>query len=133
MPCELGLHFLVLGGLRYNPEEILDLIGRSSVIPIEQLRESSFYQYIVKEGLKEGREKGLKLGLKRGERKGLQQGLQQGRERLVDLLKLLVVQRFPRLQLGSALDAIQDLAVLQLAHAWEQATGYTKRRSPLLA
>jgi len=29
--------------------------------------------------------------------------------------------------------AQQDLAVLQLGHAWEQATGYTRRLSPLLA
>jgi amidase len=29
--------------------------------------------------------------------------------------------------------AQKDLAVLQIAHAWEQASGYTKRRSPLLA
>ena len=28
--------------------------------------------------------------------------------------------------------AQKDLAVLQIAHAWEQASGYTKRRSPLL-
>lgn len=28
--------------------------------------------------------------------------------------------------------ARRDLAVLQIAHAWEQATGFTKRRSPLL-
>ncbi|WP_454740155.1 amidase [Cupriavidus necator] len=28
--------------------------------------------------------------------------------------------------------AQKDFAVLQLAHAWEQATGYTKRKSPLL-
>jgi len=29
--------------------------------------------------------------------------------------------------------AQQDLAVLQMAYAWEQATGFTQRRSPLLA
>ena len=118
---ELSLHFLVLGGLRYNPEEILDLIGRSSMIPLEQLKESSFYQYIVKEGLKEGREKGLKLGLKRGEKKGrqegrqegLQQGLQQARERIVELFQRLVSQKFPSIKLGAELDNIHDLDALQ--------------------
>jgi len=51
---ELSLHFLLLGGLRYNREELLELLGRKSMIPIEQLRESSFYQYILEEGREEG-------------------------------------------------------------------------------
>jgi predicted transposase YdaD len=59
---ELSLHFLLLGGLRYDREALLDLIGRANMIPLEELRESSFYQYIVEEGLKEGMEKGLQQG-----------------------------------------------------------------------
>jgi predicted transposase YdaD len=55
---ELSLHFLLLGGLRYNPEKILGLIGRATMIPLEQLKESSFYQYILQEGREEGREEG---------------------------------------------------------------------------
>jgi predicted transposase YdaD len=51
---ELGLHFLLLGGLRYDKIELLDLIGRESMIPLEQLKESSIYQYIKGEGFKEG-------------------------------------------------------------------------------
>ena len=59
---ELSLHFLLLGGLRYNREDILELVGRESMIPIEQLRESSFYQYIIEEGLREGIEQGIQQG-----------------------------------------------------------------------
>jgi predicted transposase YdaD len=55
---ELTLHFLLLGGLRYNPVDLLDLIGSESMIPVEQLKESSFYKYILEEGLQKGREEG---------------------------------------------------------------------------
>jgi predicted transposase YdaD len=50
---ELGLHFLLLAGLRYNRDAILELIGREGMIPLEQLKESSFYQYIAEEGRQE--------------------------------------------------------------------------------
>jgi predicted transposase YdaD len=60
---EMNLHFLFLGGLRYNRDKLIDLIWRESMIPIEQLRESSFYQYI----LEEGREEGLQRRLREGE------------------------------------------------------------------
>ena len=59
---ELSLHFLLLGGLRYNKEDLLELIGRESMIPLEQLKESSFYQYIVEEGLKQGIQQGIQQG-----------------------------------------------------------------------
>ena len=80
---ELSLHFLLLGGLRYNREDILELVGRESMIAIEQLKESSFYQYIVEEGLREGIEKGIQLGI--------QQGIQQGE---VALLRRQLERRF---------------------------------------
>jgi predicted transposase YdaD len=51
---ELSLHFILLGGLRYPKEALLDLIGREGMIPLEQLKESSFYQYIMDEGRHEG-------------------------------------------------------------------------------
>jgi len=59
---ELSLHFLMLGGLRYNLNDLLDLIGRETMIPIEQLKESSFYQYILREGREEGRAEGRAEG-----------------------------------------------------------------------
>ena len=63
---ELSLHFLVVGGLRYNREDLLDLIGRKGMIPLDQLKESSFYQLIIEEGLEEGRKKGLEDGRSEG-------------------------------------------------------------------
>lgn len=75
---ELSLHFLLLGGLRYNKSDLLELITRETMIPIEQLRESSFYQYIVEEGMKEGAEKGLQKGLQKGLKRGLKKGLEKG-------------------------------------------------------
>jgi len=95
---DLSLHFLVLGGLRYNHEDLLDLIGRTSMIPLEQLKESSFYQFIAKEGLKEG----------------LQQGLQQGEiKAAAEILRLLAAKRFPELRLGAEVERIHDVAALQ--------------------
>lgn len=47
---EMSLHFVVLGGLRYNHFDLLELIGRKAMIPLEQLRESSVYQFILDEG-----------------------------------------------------------------------------------
>jgi len=91
---DLSLHFLLLGGLRYNPEELLDLLGRYSMIPLEQLKESSFYRWIVQEGLKEGREE--------GEIKGA-----------ATALRMLIAKRFPNLQVDEAIDRIRDASLLQ--------------------
>ena len=68
---ELSLHFLLLGGLRYNPQELLDLIGRETMIPLEQLKESSFYQYIMNEGRVEGRVEGREAGREEGRAEAL--------------------------------------------------------------
>jgi hypothetical protein len=83
---EMGLHFLTLGGLRYNREVLLDLIGRKSMIPIEQLKESSFYQYIAE--------------------------IEQ-REALAKMLRLLIAKRFPGLNVAAEIERIHNAAVLQ--------------------
>ena len=63
---EMGLHFVMLGGLRYNDIDLLKLlVGGTSMMPIERLRESSFYQSILREGREEGREEGALLVLLR--------------------------------------------------------------------
>ena len=48
--CDLGLDLLVLGSLRYNPEDLLDLIGRESMIPLEIMKESPAYEFLINEG-----------------------------------------------------------------------------------
>jgi hypothetical protein len=83
---EMGLHFLMLGGLRYNRVDLLELIGGKSMIPLEQLKESSFYQFILDEGR-----------------------LEDARE----MLRMLAAKRFPGLKLGEELDRIHDLAALR--------------------
>jgi predicted transposase YdaD len=95
---ELALHFVVLGGLRYNREELFEVLGRITMIPLEQLKESSVYQFIVEEGLKQGRE----------------QGREQGRlEALAHLLRRLAAKRFPELELGPELERVRDLEGLE--------------------
>jgi predicted transposase YdaD len=109
---ELSLHFLLLGGLRYNKADLLELVTRESMIPLEQLRESSFYQYIVEEGLKEGVEKGLRKGLKEGLKKGMQRGRQEGmKQGQAALLRRQLQARFgklPKWALGKIAEADSD-------------------------
>ena len=93
---EIGLHFVMLGGLRYNHFDLLEMIGGMSMMPIERLRESSFYQSILEEGRKEGREEG-----REEERKA-------ALARIADLLRLLADKRFPGVQLGSEVEAVGD-------------------------
>jgi predicted transposase YdaD len=95
---ELALHFLVLGGLRYNRDEIFDLLGRITMVPLEQLRESSVYQFILEEGLEKGREEGREEGRT---------------EATVSLLRRLAAKRFPGLELGPELDRVRDLDALE--------------------
>ena len=90
---EMSLHFVMLGGLRYNHSNLLELIGGISMMPLERLRESSFYQFILEEGW----EKGLKAA--------------------ADLFRMLAAKRFPGIQLGAEVEAVGDPGVLQqLAH-----------------
>ena len=83
---EMGLHFLMLGGLRYNRLDLLELIGRKSMITLEQLKESSFYQFVEEEG-----------------------GLKATRE----TLQMLAAKRFPGLKLSEEVERIHDLEALK--------------------
>lgn len=91
---EMGMHFLMLGGLRYNRVDLLELIGRKGMIPLEQLKESSFYQFVMDEGRAEGRDEGR---------------LEDARE----MLRMLAAKRFPGLELGEELDRIHDLDAIR--------------------
>jgi predicted transposase YdaD len=95
---DLRLHFIVLGGLRYNVEEILEAVGRGGMIPWEQLKESSVYQHILKEGKKEGLEEGIEKGKL---------------EAIREMLNLLIEKRFPGLDLAPEIGRIADLAALE--------------------
>jgi predicted transposase YdaD len=60
---ELAAQFRVLGGLRYDKDDIADLLGRAGFMLSEEIiKESSFYRDILAEGLEKGVEKGLAEG-----------------------------------------------------------------------
>ena len=95
---QLALHFVVVGGLRYNKDYLYDLIGRLTMIPIHAYRESSVYQFI----LEEGREEGLERGLEKGKR-----------ETLADMLQRMAQRRFPDFKLGAEVERVRDLKALE--------------------
>jgi len=97
---EMGLHFVMLGGLRYNHFDLLEIIGGMSMMPIERLRESSFYQSI----LEEGREEGVAIGREEGREEERKAAL----VRVADIFRLLADKRFPGIQLGSEVEAVGD-------------------------
>lgn len=98
---EVAQHLAMLGTLRYNQLDILELIGRRGMIPLEQLRESGFYQFILAEGREEGRA----------------EGRAEGREATIDVFRVLAETRFPGIQLSDELEAVRDVAGLRrLAH-----------------
>ncbi|HEX4948930.1 MAG TPA: hypothetical protein VFZ34_19790 [Blastocatellia bacterium] len=95
---EIALHFLTLGGLRYNKLAILELVKEKIMISLHDLKDSSFYQMILEEGLEEGQ----------------QQGRQQGIEALEHALRSLANNRFPGIELAPELDDIDNLGKMTL-------------------
>jgi predicted transposase YdaD len=102
---ELSSHFLSLGGLRYNRAELLDLVWRKTMIPWEQLQESSFVQFV----LEKGEEKGLAKGLAKGRAEGRAEART---KTFLEVIREMAAKRFPGLALGPELEAIQDAEVL---------------------
>ena len=95
---EMALHFLVLGSLRYNHADILELVERTIMISLHDLQDSGFYQVILKEGLQQG----------------LQQGKQQAIEALEHALRRLANNRFPGIELTPELEQIDDPGKMSL-------------------
>ncbi len=119
---KLGLGFLTLGGLRYNPEDLLDLVGRESMIPLRILRESPTYEFLINEGKDRWKAEGIEEGLRKGLRRGIQKGLQKGRQKglqegqvqaLSELLRLMIARQFPRLRVAQKIMRIHDPALLR--------------------
>ena len=96
--CELGLYLWVLGGLRYNPADLLDLIGRESMIPLEVLKESPTYEFLINEGKDRWKEEGIR----EGEIKSA-----------AETLSLLIAKRFPRMKATQKIKRIRDAALLR--------------------
>jgi hypothetical protein len=53
---EVGAHFVLLGGLRYNQPDLLKLAVRDGMILLEQFKASSTYEFFSAEAWKEGLE-----------------------------------------------------------------------------
>lgn len=69
---DLFSHLVVLGGLRFSREQLLELLGREGMfIAPEKLRDSSIVQMWIEEGLQQG----LQQGLQEGQRVALQNAL----------------------------------------------------------
>ena len=78
------------------------------MISLEQLRDSSFYQFI----LEEGEAKGIALGLKKGLEEGREETLKSMLATTADYFRLVADKRFPGIQLGGEVEAIGDPAAL---------------------
>ena len=61
---ELALHFFVLGSLRYPADYVLEMIERCGMFPLQQLKDSPGYQFILAQGVEQGIEKGIEKGEK---------------------------------------------------------------------
>ena len=105
----------ILAGLRYSSRTIEKLF--QGVI---NMRESSTYQAILKEGLQEGRNKGLLEGREEGRNQGLAEGLAEGRnegrmQEARNILLMLGEQQFgkPSARVRQAISAITDADTLE--------------------
>lgn len=90
---ELAAHFVIMGGLRYTHDEMFNVIWRHTMIPIQQLKDSSVYQLAKSEGKEEGLEK--------------------GRETLMAILLDVIGKRFPGLDVKAELEFVEDLDTLK--------------------
>ncbi|MEW6125541.1 MAG: hypothetical protein AB1757_00645 [Acidobacteriota bacterium] len=87
---DLGVHFLMPGGLRYNRVRLLEMILEKGMIPLQELKESSFYQMVLEEGEQIGE-----------------------REGIAKALLMLVEQKFPGLDIETKIATINDAALLE--------------------
>ena len=111
---EIGLYFIVLGGLRYTHADLLEIFGRTNMITYEHVKDSSVLRYLTREARKEGRTKGLAEGLTKGIKEGIKEGIAKGRaEAIAELLTIAVRQRFPKINIEEQLKQISDADTLQ--------------------
>lgn len=107
---ELAVHFLFLGSLRYSAEEILDMIERYGMVPLDKLKESPGYQFVLSQGMEEGMEK--------------------GRQAMEEVLLDLIKKKFPGLELKAEIDCVHDIEALkQLCFNLDQITDAEELRA----
>ena len=65
----------LLSGLVYAPETISVIVSKEGMMDL--IRESSFAQYLTREGIEQGIEQGIERGIEKGIEKGVEQGLRE--------------------------------------------------------
>ncbi len=138
---EIGLYFIVLGGLRYNRLELLELLGSTNMLTYEHVKDSSTLRYFTRQARKEARLKGqaegLAKGLAKGREEGREEGLAAGAALAANMLTIAVQQRFPRLELGDQIKQIHDPETLQALfielHTSKSAKAFLQRLAELAA
>ena len=96
---KLAAEFVLLGGLRYDKNDLAAMLGKVGAMLTEKMiEESSFYQMILEKGIEKGIEKGLQAGR-----------LEQARRNVRRVLAL----RFPEIGDWPALDSITDVERLE--------------------
>jgi len=90
----LSIHFVSMGSLRYNRENLIQLLGRTTMIPERILRETPYIQSIMAEGREEGREEGQ-------------------HQAVVELLLVAIGKRFPGLDFKADVERVPDTEVLK--------------------
>lgn len=127
---EIGLYFIVLGGLRYNRLELLELLGSTNMLTYEHVKDSSTLRYFTRQARKEARLKGQAEGLAKGRAEGAVVAA-------TTLLTIAAQQRFPRLVLGDQIQQIHDADVLQTLfielHTIKSAKAFLQRLAELAA
>ncbi len=101
-----------IAALAFEDESVgeQEWLERTFAMLNDTLRNTKYYQKILKEGREEGLEEGLEEGIAKGRREERQQELQRQREALVDI----VLDRFPRMVrlFKKQADTIEDPSLL---------------------
>jgi hypothetical protein len=111
--------FMLLGGLRYDKNDLASMLGRmgSMLLSQEIIEQSWFYQEILEKGMKDGIQKGIEKGIVQGIERGIEQGVIAGRlEELRRVLRRVVSMRFSELGNLPELDAVKDPDRLESLH-----------------
>ena len=76
----------LLSGLVYAPETISDIVSKEGMMDL--IRESSFAQYLTRQGIEQGIERGIERGIEQGIEQGIERGVEQGlRESILAVLE----------------------------------------------
>ncbi len=132
---EVALHFVSLGGLRYNRENLINLLGRTTMIPDRILRETPYIQAIIAETRAEARaeiqqtidEARQQINRMQGEAEQARreaeeaerrvnearQREREGRQAMTELLLYAVGKRFPGADVTAEIERVRETDALK--------------------